>query len=102
MLDYQIFNSTTGSLSLETAMTSTSSGPTSLETAMTAYGKIHGPLALVVCVIGIIMNIINIVVLSHKEMVSSVNRLLQAIGELGMRSVDVQDIGFTSWSREWY
>lgn len=52
-----------------------------LRTAMQNYLQVHGPLALVVCIIGIVMNVINIVVLSHPEMLSPVNRLLQAIGE---------------------
>ena len=56
-------------------------GPTDLMLAMNEYGKVHGPLALTVCIFGIILNIISIAVLSDKEMVSSVNRLLQAIGK---------------------
>lgn len=55
--------------------------PTPLMLAMDKYiASIHGPLALTVCIIGIVMNIMNIAVLSDKEMLSSVNRLLQAIG----------------------
>ena len=52
-----------------------------LKLAMHRYSHIHGPLALSVCVISLVMNGINIAVLSHKEMISPINRLLQAIGK---------------------
>lgn len=55
-----------------------------LEEAMGEYGKYHGPLALVVCIVGVFMNLTIILVLSHKEMLSPVNRLLQAIGKIDL------------------
>ncbi|KAF6034921.1 hypothetical protein EB796_006770 [Bugula neritina] len=43
------------------------------------YLPVHGYLSLVVCIVGILLNIIIIDILSQKEMLSAVNRLLQAI-----------------------
>jgi len=57
-----------------------------IRSAMEEYEKVHGTVALVVCIVGVTLNIINVVVLSHKEMVSPVNRLLQAIGESNCQS----------------
>ncbi|XP_067939685.1 G-protein coupled receptor dmsr-1-like [Watersipora subatra] len=50
-----------------------------LRTAMAKYEHIHGPLSLTLCIIGVAVNILYILVLSHKDMLSPVNRLLQAI-----------------------
>lgn len=55
--------------------------PTGLERVMGQYSSVHGPLSLTVCIIGIAMNVIIVFVLSRREMVSPVNRLLQAIGK---------------------
>ena len=43
------------------------------------YREVHGYIAVVVCALGIILNILNIVVLTQKEMRSSVNWILCAL-----------------------
>lgn len=53
---------------------------TSFNVAIDHYESVHGLLSLAVCIIGVTMNVINIAVLSHRDMLSSINRLLQAIG----------------------
>lgn len=44
------------------------------------YPSVHGYLSLVVCLIGVPLNVSFIYILSKREMVTAVNRLLQAIG----------------------
>ena len=56
-------------------------GFSSLEYLDHSYSPVHGYLSLALCVIGIIVNVLIIVVLFHKDMKTPVNRLLQAIGQ---------------------
>ena len=50
-----------------------------------SYGGVHGYLGLFVCVFGLVANILNIVVLTRKEMnVSPINRLLTGIAVADM------------------
>ena len=56
------------------------------------YSPVHGPLALVVCSIGIVFNLLNILVLCHKDMRSNhINLILAGIavsaGSVALRSV---------------
>jgi hypothetical protein len=45
-----------------------------------SYNPVHGPLSLVVCGIGIVFNVLNILVLSHKDMRGNhINLLLAGI-----------------------
>lgn len=53
-----------------------------LQAAMDVYAKYHGPLALSACIVGVFMNLTIILVLSHREMLSPFNRILQAIGKV--------------------
>lgn len=53
------------------------------ETAMTdfyrSYGEVHGYIANVVCVFGVISNILNIIVLTRKHMITPTNCILTAL-----------------------
>jgi hypothetical protein len=44
-----------------------------------AYGSVHGYTSLVVCIFGSVMNVLNLVVLARREMVSPANLILSAL-----------------------
>ena len=54
-------------------------GATELETFHLWYKEIHGYLAVIVCIFGIIANILNIVVLTRKNMISATNCILTGL-----------------------
>ncbi|KAL8578198.1 hypothetical protein ACOMHN_040959 [Nucella lapillus] len=61
------------------AMGNVTATPSSLETFSKAYSPIHGVLAPLICVLGIVANCLNIVVLTRKNMVSPTNVLLAGL-----------------------
>lgn len=52
---------------------------TALEQFSDFYRSIHGYTSLIVCLVGIIMNFFNIIVLTRKHMLTSTNRILTAL-----------------------
>ncbi|XP_076472288.1 G-protein coupled receptor dmsr-1-like [Babylonia areolata] len=61
------------------AMGNVTTTPTTLEAFQRGYSPIHGVVAPLICVLGIIANCLNIVVLTRKNMVSPTNVLLAAL-----------------------
>lgn len=55
-----------------------------LKTYSNAYRAIHGYLSFTICVFGIMANILNITVLTRKNMVSSINAILTGIAVADM------------------
>ena len=58
--------------------------PTGLERFSAAYQPIHGYVSLVVCVFGIASNVMNIVVLTRRNMITATNRILTALAVADM------------------
>ena len=50
------------------------------------YKKFHGHIALVVCIFGTVANILNVIVLTRKDMSTPINRMLTALAVADMVS----------------
>jgi len=55
------------------------SSPTRMELFHTNYGRIHGYICNVVCIFGVISNILNVIVLTRRHMITPTNYILTAL-----------------------
>ncbi|XP_018017295.1 G-protein coupled receptor dmsr-1 [Hyalella azteca] len=58
-----------------------------------SYGAIHGYLALCICIIGSITNLLNVIILTRKEMINSTNTILTGLAVVDLMIL-VEYIGF--------
>lgn len=76
-----LYNTTSMMVTEETSLAS--GGGRSPDSAMTHfakdYGKVHGYIANVVCIFGVISNILNVIVLTRKHMITPTNCILTAL-----------------------
>ncbi|XP_041348730.1 G-protein coupled receptor dmsr-1-like [Gigantopelta aegis] len=70
----------------------TTSPPTGIEEFGIIYGKIHGHLSIFVCIFGIISNVLNIIVLTRKHMLSPTNFILTALAIADMLTMTTYPI----------
>ena len=76
---YQMLNTTmaASNQSLGTTMSS-------IEAFSVAYQKVHGYISIFVCLFGIMSNVVNIIVLTRKNMITSTNYILTALATADM------------------
>ncbi|XP_045164658.2 G-protein coupled receptor dmsr-1-like [Mercenaria mercenaria] len=69
-----ILNSTVSDDLLTTAST-----PTPMEEFQKSYGKVHGYVSNIVCIFGVLSNILNVIVLTRRHMITPTNCILTAL-----------------------
>lgn len=93
---YSVERNSTSPVHIDTLMGSTSEAPATEASAVKIFGEyyqtIHGYFSVIVCVFGIVSNLLNIIVLTRKHMKSPTNFILTALAIADMLTMSTYPI----------